>query len=133
MLHVLQGARLLVNGASGEWHLNPGEFRAQPNEARARYHGTTLGGWFARAVAALRRAEQNRRVIPIRLDDEPDFDRQRSLFLTFNNSKFTGGKMMIAPNAEYQVSFAGAPAGVYDYTCTPHTPLGMNATLTVEN
>ena len=42
----------------------------------------------------------NRRVIPIRLDEDPEFDRDRSLFLTFNNSKFTGGKMMIAPNAE---------------------------------
>ena len=27
------------------------------------------------------------------------FDRRRCLFLTFNNSKFTGGKMMIAPKA----------------------------------
>src|SRR5262249_34337643 len=26
-------------------------------------------------------------------------DRRRCLFLTFNNSKFTGGKMMIAPQA----------------------------------
>jgi YegS/Rv2252/BmrU family lipid kinase len=42
----------------------------------------------------------NRRVLPIRMDDETQFDRQRSLFLTFNNSKFTGGKMMIAPNAQ---------------------------------
>ena len=29
-----------------------------------------------------------------------DFDRRRCLFLTFNNSKFTGGTMMIAPKAE---------------------------------
>ena len=31
------------------------------------------------------------------MDDETEFDRRRCLFLTFNNSKFTGGKMMIAP------------------------------------
>jgi YegS/Rv2252/BmrU family lipid kinase len=29
-----------------------------------------------------------------------EWDRRPSLFLSFNNSKFTGGKMMIAPNAE---------------------------------
>lgn len=43
------------------------------------------------------------------------------------------GMLMLAPNAEYEISFAGAPAGTYDYTCTPHTPLGMDAKLTVEN
>ena len=47
----------------------------------------------------------NRRVIPIRLDDDRQFDRRRSLFLTFNNSKFTGGKMMIAPAAETDSGF----------------------------
>jgi diacylglycerol kinase (ATP) len=31
---------------------------------------------------------------------ETEFDRRRCLFLTFNNSKFTGGTMMIAPKAE---------------------------------
>jgi diacylglycerol kinase (ATP) len=34
------------------------------------------------------------------VNGETDFDRRRSLFLTFNNSKFTGGTMMIAPHAE---------------------------------
>jgi diacylglycerol kinase (ATP) len=29
----------------------------------------------------------------------PEVDRRRCLFLSFNNSKFTGGKMMIAPQA----------------------------------
>jgi YegS/Rv2252/BmrU family lipid kinase len=29
-----------------------------------------------------------------------EWDRRPALFLSFNNSKFTGGKMMIAPNAE---------------------------------
>jgi diacylglycerol kinase (ATP) len=35
-----------------------------------------------------------------RLDHSNDWNRSRNLFLTFSNSKFTGGKMMIAPNAE---------------------------------
>lgn len=33
--------------------------------------------------------------------------------------------------ATYDVSFAGAPAGTYGYTCTPHELMGMVATLTV--
>ena len=36
----------------------------------------------------------------VRLDDDAEYDRRRCLFLSFNNSKFTGGKMMIAPLAE---------------------------------
>ena len=42
----------------------------------------------------------NRRPFPVKLSDENDFDFRRCLFLTFNNSKFTGGTMMIAPKAE---------------------------------
>ncbi|MFZ1007950.1 MAG: YegS/Rv2252/BmrU family lipid kinase [Candidatus Sulfotelmatobacter sp.] len=41
-----------------------------------------------------------RRPFPVRVDEEMEFDRRRCLFLTFNNSKFTGGTMMIAPKAE---------------------------------
>lgn len=45
-------------------------------------------------------ARLQRRPFPVRVDGEPEFDRRRCLFLTFNNSKFTGGSMMIAPMAE---------------------------------
>ncbi len=41
-----------------------------------------------------------RRPFPVRSDDQVEFDRRHCLFLTFNNSKFTGGTMMIAPQAE---------------------------------
>ena len=44
-------------------------------------------------------ARLNRRAFPLRVDDQEDFDRRRCLFLSFSNSKFTGGKMMIAPLA----------------------------------
>jgi len=44
-------------------------------------------------------AQLRRRAFPIRVEQEPEFDSRRCLFLTFNNSKFTGGKMMIAPKA----------------------------------
>jgi diacylglycerol kinase (ATP) len=36
---------------------------------------------------------------PHRLAEAKEFDRNPALFLSFNNSKFTGGHMMIAPNA----------------------------------
>jgi diacylglycerol kinase (ATP) len=45
-------------------------------------------------------ARLRRRPFPVRADGEKEFDRRRCLFLTFNNSKFTGGTMMIAPKAE---------------------------------
>ena len=41
-----------------------------------------------------------RRAFPLRINGEEKWDRRRCLFLTFNNSKFTGGKMMIAPQAD---------------------------------
>lgn len=45
-------------------------------------------------------ARFNRRPFPVRVEGGEDFDRRSCLFLTFNNSKFTGGTMMIAPKAE---------------------------------
>ena len=45
-------------------------------------------------------ARLRRRPFPLRVDNDPEFDRRPCLFLTFNNSKFTGGTMMIAPKAE---------------------------------
>ncbi len=37
---------------------------------------------------------------PLRVDGAAAADRRACLFLSFNNSKFTGGKMMIAPDAD---------------------------------
>ena len=45
-------------------------------------------------------ARLRRRAFPLRVDKDREWDRRRCLFLTFNNSKFTGGKMMIAPQAD---------------------------------
>jgi diacylglycerol kinase (ATP) len=45
-------------------------------------------------------ARLQRRPFPVRADGETEFDRRSCLFLTFNNSKFTGGTMMIAPKAQ---------------------------------
>ncbi len=55
-------------------------------------------GYFGAIFLTL--ARFNRRAFPVRAKGEEDFDRRRCLFLTFNNSKFTGGTMMIAPKAQ---------------------------------
>jgi YegS/Rv2252/BmrU family lipid kinase len=55
-------------------------------------------GYFGSIFLTL--ARFNRRAFPVRVDGQPEFDRRPCLFLTFNNSKFTGGTMMIAPKAQ---------------------------------
>lgn len=45
-------------------------------------------------------ARLRRRPFPLRIDNGEQIDRRPCLFLTFNNSKFTGGTMMIAPKAD---------------------------------
>lgn len=54
-------------------------------------------GYFTSIFLTL--ARFNRRPFPVRAEGEAEFDARPCLFLTFNNSKFTGGTMMIAPNA----------------------------------
>ena len=44
-------------------------------------------------------ARFRRRPFPLSVDGEDKVDRRPCLFLTFNNTKFTGGTMMIAPTA----------------------------------
>lgn len=41
------------------------------------------------------------------------------------------GALLVAPNATYEIGFAGVPAGTYGYFCTPHEMVGMTGTLTV--
>jgi diacylglycerol kinase (ATP) len=55
-----------------------------------------LGYW---ASIFLGLAQLKRRPFPVRVAGESEFDRRPCLFLSFNNSKFTGGTMMIAPTA----------------------------------
>lgn len=42
------------------------------------------------------------------------------------------GKMLLNANEEYTVSFAGVPAGTYDYHCTPHLAMNMKGKITVK-
>ena len=79
-------------------------------------------------------ARFRRRPFPLSVDGEENIDRRPCLFLTFNNSKFTGGTMMIAPNAatddgliEYvrwgpigRVGLIRNLPGLYDGTHTQH-------------
>jgi diacylglycerol kinase (ATP) len=63
-----------------------------------RFLGLGQLGYFLAIFTRLARLE--RRAFPVRVAGEADYDRRRCLFLTFNNSKFTGGTMMIAPDAD---------------------------------
>jgi plastocyanin len=39
--------------------------------------------------------------------------------------------LLVDPNATLPISFAGAPAGEYKFTCTPHMAMGMHGKITV--
>jgi len=74
-------------------------FPADVANLRARrFRGWGEMGYFISILLGL--ARLHRRPFPVRVDGEKEFDRRRCLFLTFNNSKYTGGTMMIAPQAE---------------------------------
>ena len=40
--------------------------------------------------------------------------------------------IMMNPNEEYTISFAGVPAGSYPFHCTPHLAMNMKGTITVQ-
>ncbi len=74
-------------------------FTADVATLRAR----SFSGWGELGYVAsifLTLARFNRRPFPVRVESEESFDNRPCLFVTFNNSKFTGGTMMIAPKAE---------------------------------
>jgi diacylglycerol kinase (ATP) len=74
-------------------------FAADVNATRSRtFAGWGEPGYFLSIF--LRLAQLRRRPFPLRVESQATPDNRRCLFLTFNNSKFTGGTMMIAPNAE---------------------------------
>jgi diacylglycerol kinase (ATP) len=66
--------------------------------ANRRFKSLGEAGYILAVLGSLMRLK--RRAFPLRLDGAIEFDTGRCLFLTFNNSKYTGGKMMIAPKAE---------------------------------
>ncbi len=74
-------------------------FTADVATVRAR-HFNRLGhlGYLIAVFTCLARLK--RRPFPLQAEGQTEIDRRRCLFLTFNNSKFTGGTMMIAPKAE---------------------------------
>jgi plastocyanin len=43
------------------------------------------------------------------------------------------GEMVVTPDETYEISFGGAPLGIYKYYCLPHLQLGMVGVLTVES
>ena len=74
-------------------------FSADVAALRARrFSGWGELGYFISIFLTL--ARFNRRPFPTRVEGQEQFDDRRCLFVTFNNSKFTGGTMMIAPRAK---------------------------------
>jgi diacylglycerol kinase (ATP) len=74
-------------------------FSADVAALRERY----FGGWGELGYQAsifICLARFRRRPFPLRVEGGEKIDRRPCLFLTFNNTKFTGGTMMIAPTAE---------------------------------
>jgi diacylglycerol kinase (ATP) len=73
----------------------PAEVGALTNQ---RFKGWGELGYIFGVLAELVRLRHS--TFPHRLDTAIEWDRRKCLFLAFSNSKFTGGKMMIAPNAD---------------------------------
>lgn len=74
-------------------------FAADAAEVANRYlKGFGYTGYAVSVMACL--ARLSRRAFPLRVDEATEFDRRPCLFLAFSNTKFTGGNMMIAPNAD---------------------------------
>jgi len=73
-------------------------FAADVNILRQRRFKSSgqLGYWASIFLGLVR---LRRRPFPVRVAGETEFDRRPCLFMSFNNSKFTGGTMMIAPAA----------------------------------
>ncbi len=42
------------------------------------------------------------------------------------------GPMKVGIGETYEIAFAGAPAGVYSFHCTPHVAFGMHGKITVQ-
>jgi diacylglycerol kinase (ATP) len=58
-------------------------------------------GYFGYLLGVFVRVVQlRRRTFRLRCDEDKDWDENRCLFLSFSNSKFTGGTMLIAPQAD---------------------------------
>lgn len=73
-------------------------FAADVNILRhRRFQGWGQTGYWLSIMLSLARLK--RRPFPVRAEGQQEFDRRPCLFLSFNNSKFTGGTMMIAPEA----------------------------------
>jgi diacylglycerol kinase (ATP) len=63
-------------------------------------HFKALGPFGYLLGVFVRVAQLRRRAFALRCDDDKNWDQRRCLFLSFNNSKYTGGTMLIAPQSD---------------------------------
>ncbi len=66
----------------------------------ANRHFKLLGPFGYLLGVFLRVVQLRRRSFALRCDDDKTWDERRCLFLSFNNSKYTGGTMLIAPQSD---------------------------------
>ncbi|MBX3277874.1 MAG: diacylglycerol kinase family lipid kinase [Acidobacteria bacterium] len=84
--------------------------------ANRRFKRLGESGYFLAVVLCLARFQQ--RTFKLRLDGSPDPVTHRTALLIFNNSKFTGGHMMLAPDARTDdgvVEIVRWSAGRFDF------------------
>ena len=63
-------------------------------------HFKALGPFGYLLGVLVRVAQLRRRAFALRCDEDQNWDQRRCLFLSFNNSKYTGGTMLIAPQSD---------------------------------
>jgi diacylglycerol kinase (ATP) len=63
-------------------------------------HFKSLGAFGYLLGIFIRVVQLRRRAFALHCDDDKNWDERRCLFLTFNNSKYTGGTMLIAPQSD---------------------------------
>jgi diacylglycerol kinase (ATP) len=93
---------LRLNHSSGEiyaFNLLSVGFTADVATLTNRYF-KSLGPFGYLLGVFIRVAQLRRRPFALRCDDDKNWDERRCLFLAFNNSKYTGGTMLIAPQSD---------------------------------
>ena len=73
------------------------------------------------------------RSLALRCDDDQEWDERRALFLTFNNSKYTGGTMLIEPHGILPTGSLNLSAGARSagWDCSAHCRVFTTALMSI--
>jgi plastocyanin len=125
-----------AGGATGATGAQP----ATGQTHTVRMIGDAQGYRFDPANITIRRGDAVKWVMVSGGPHDVDFDENgipsgAATQLAANMPRNMGGlssPMMTQPNEDYTVSFAGVPAGAYNYVCKPHIAMNMRGTVTVQ-